>query len=239
MNRDLLNEDQLQKPRTLVELCSFIAEVRNVSALSVDGWHHGMLRKGLFKQLVGEIIPVKDYAQSQYAGRDVLIKPVIGNQGYDAEILDSSSQLIERIEVTSPHDGDFESNDTKLAIERGFGKVRVYRPGEDVTNIARLILDAVKKKSKKDYSDSTLLIVVELTPLPSSALPDRSSSYRTAIESLVRELKCITYRAKKVAMLCPEKTVVEIHGYQVSQPDAQQRAGFGLVRRLCAGHLQR
>ena len=210
MKGSFLDAAELQKRRTPIELRDYVNELRDSARKDDAVWHQGMLRSGLFKQLIQEIIPVKDYVLHRYRNEDVLVSPVLGNQGYDAEVFDSTNRLIERIEVTAPYDGEYEVIDTRLAIKRGYGKMRIYSPGENVRKLKTLVLKAAEAKSKKDYSDSTLLIVLELRP-PSPESSTRTA-YQTELDLIIKSLKLITFCANKVVMQCPEGHMVAIHG---------------------------
>lgn len=154
-------------------------------------------------------MPIKCYALSQYPDNNVRISPVLGNQGYDAEVHDLSGGLIERIEVTIPHDGAQESEDSKLTVSRGYGKCRVFEPGEEMRLLTPRLLETAKSKAAKDYTDSTLLFV--LAVLPPIDSPITQSADMAEVASIEVSLTAIRFRARKVVLLLPSGHVRTIH----------------------------
>ena len=201
--------EYLQKPRTPFELRDFIEEVRRAAQMDDALRHAAIQKKGLFKQLVEEIMPIKCYALSRYPDNNVRISPVLGNQGYDAEVHDLSGRLIERIEVTIPHDGAQESEDSKLTVSRGYGKCRVFEPGEEMRLLTPRLLETAKSKAAKDYTDSTLLFV--LAVLPPIDSPITQSADMAEVASIEVSLTAIRFRARKVVLLLPSGHVRTIH----------------------------
>jgi hypothetical protein len=59
------------------------------------------------------------------------VQLVLGNQGYDALVFDEGARVVDRIELTVPHDGRAAAQDAALVVDRRFGKVSVGNPGDD------------------------------------------------------------------------------------------------------------
>lgn len=201
--------EELQNPRTPREFRDYIDGIRGLAEHDADLRHAAMRKQGLFKQLVEEVMPVVDYALNRYPEDDVRVAPILGNQGYDAEIYRLDGSLAERIEVTIPHDGAWESTDTRLAVSRGYGQCRVFKPGEEVRLLKPCLLEVAKSKAAKDYTDSTILFVLSLLP-PIDSEITRSADMEE-VESIVSSLKAIEFRAKRVVLLLPDGTVRVIH----------------------------
>lgn len=196
-----LAPEDLQKPRTPFELRDFIEEIRRATKMDDALRHAAIQKKGLFKQLTEEIMPIKCYALSQYPDNDVRVSPVLGNQGYDAEIHDFMGNLVERIEVTIPHDGESERKDAKLTVTRGYGQFHLFEPGGEARLLRRRLLEAARSKAMKDYTDCTLLFVLALLPPIDS--PITQSADMKEVAAIEASLIAIAFRAKKVALLLP------------------------------------
>ena len=66
----------------------------------------GTEEKRLVKAFYEEILPLGDLARHKYLGRPgFLLRPKIGDQNYDAELIDTSAgyQLMQRVEFTSTY----------------------------------------------------------------------------------------------------------------------------------------
>lgn len=201
--------EDLQNPRTPSQLGCFIEGIRRATRTNQTLRHAAIEKKGVFKQLVEEIIPVRAYALSQYPDDNVRISPILGNQGYDAEIHDLRGNLIERIEVTIPHDGARESKDLTQAVKYGYGECRVYEPGEEMRLLRPWLLETAKSKAEKDYSDATLLFVLALLPPVDSPITRSADMAEAAcIEACLAAIK---FQAKKVVLLLPSGDARTIH----------------------------
>ena len=77
-----------------------------------------MLKKGLYKEFLYEIVPLSCFAVLEYQ-ESCQILPVLGNQGFDAVVLDESGREIDRIEMTCPGDGAENAKDARLVVDRG------------------------------------------------------------------------------------------------------------------------
>jgi hypothetical protein len=196
----------LEIPRTKSELVTFISGLVT-KARDDSAFRHSVLKKnGVSRKLQQEVMPVLRYCCVQYPDVEVRIAPVIGNQGYDANVYDHQGKIIECIEVTMPIDGKAESIDTAKTIKRGYGDARVYGAGDEVRQIAPLVLKTAHAKSKKDYSGCTLLIVLHATP----PFEEMRQEFDDAVAVLVGELKNIQYAAKRVVLLTPENRIIPI-----------------------------
>ncbi|MEP6936083.1 MAG: hypothetical protein ABI988_19430 [Nitrospirota bacterium] len=104
MNPDtMLRKGDCEISRTAKEL---IAWIESVNARFEETRNYAWMEEGLLKPFYEEIVPLGDLARHKYLGRPALsFRPKIGNQNYDAEIIDTSStnERIRRVEFTSTY----------------------------------------------------------------------------------------------------------------------------------------
>jgi hypothetical protein len=192
----MLTKADIEKPRTPRGLRLFVRSRIRQAESDRSERHKAFLNKGLYKYFNNEIIPLSVFSLLHFRS-GVLIKPVLGNQGFDAEILNDQFEIIGHIEITNPHDGVAAHRDGKLLVERGFSEINVFSPGSDLTRMFSNIFRTCKKKSEKDYGDSILVITVNFSP-PSK---DFMHFYLRRSSDLQAKLREITFRAKEVHLL--------------------------------------
>lgn len=140
------------------------------------------LRLGIIKQLVEEVYPLAIYAFKKFGETTfVHITPVIGNQNYDARLIDESYSpaFISYVEVTQAHEGESEYLRAVLLNKNGYVpgtgairkegtrkkglKVSAHIEAVLVSEVAehelQKIVDAIGRKEGKGYLDNTNLIV--------------------------------------------------------------------------------
>lgn len=143
------------------------------------------------------------YAVAVYP-ENAMVRPVLGNQGYDAEVLDAEGVLIERIEIANPVDGQARAEVGRELAECGFGGLRVGEPGYDIEELIPIIERTATKKAVKDYSDATVVFNI-------SALPAIQGFEERQEEQVARIRKILAkkdFRAKRVFLLLPSDKVV-------------------------------
>ena len=137
---------------------------------------------GLAKQLVEEIYPLAIFAYKKYGEKKkVYIKPVIGNQNYDAILTDDSHSppLVKYVEVTQSHEGETEYLRAFYLQKHGYvpltGKIKKggsKKSGlrisaeleavpviENANNELQRIVDAIERKESKRYPNNTCLVI--------------------------------------------------------------------------------
>jgi len=204
----VLTGDEIGKPRTPSELREFIARVTEWALADEDETDEGILKQGVYKRYVDEVLPLNVFADLEYSD-DYLIQPVKGNQGYDANVLNLSGELVERVKITVSHDGMASIADAQLLVERGFGNASQF--GDSSTQVEQLkphIRAAAVKKSLADYSDCVLVIVADLVFLP----PELRANQDAAIEDVADELRALSFKAKRVRLLVPPDRIIAIAG---------------------------
>ncbi len=208
----MLSKDLIQQPRTPTELRAFVDGIHDDVAAVPDELLKGMKKQGLYKVFLDEIVPLSRFALARYSD-EFRVQPVLGKQAYDALVLNRDGVTIARLEMTYPHDGSAKARDSRLVINRGFGVLRAYDPGEEVRAMACFIVDAAQKKSLKDYSDCTLVFALKTQPPFDSFL----SAHSAQIDWIVEELRHIPFQAKAVFLLVMPDRVIRILG-EVADP---------------------
>jgi hypothetical protein len=109
----MLRVKDCEVARTAEELIAWIESVHDHYDRTKN---YEWIEKRLLKPFYEEIVPLGDLAWHKYLGNpDILLRPNIGNQSYDAEIIDRSSgnEHIMRVEFTST----FRDDDLALRME--------------------------------------------------------------------------------------------------------------------------
>lgn len=97
----ILRKEECEVARTAEEL---IAWIDSVHAQFEETRNYSWIEESLIKLFYEEIVPLGDLARHKYLEQPGLyLRPKIGNQSYDAEIIDTSSinEHIKRVEFTS------------------------------------------------------------------------------------------------------------------------------------------
>ena len=159
----MLTETDIERPRTPRGLRLFVRSRIRQAECNKTEFKRAVLNTGLYKYFNNEIIPLSVFCLLHFKSK-VLIKPVLGNQGFDAEILNIQHETIGRLEITRPHDGARAHRDGKLLAERGFSEADVFSPGGNLARMFSYIFDTSKAKSQKDYRGAILVIAVDFFP---------------------------------------------------------------------------
>lgn len=112
MTIQFVNKDDLERERTPFELWGWLVETVNQICSNPEGRRAFRLqndKEKLLKKLSEEIAPLAIFGKHKFGDTDqVLLKPVIGNQNYDAKIIDkrivSASETY--VEITQAHEGE-------------------------------------------------------------------------------------------------------------------------------------
>lgn len=176
-----LTKTDLERPRTQEKLRAWVDELHRKFGQTQEGKRTVRLNRGdLVKIFKEEIWPFAIFADAFYKGRaDILFKPVIGNQSYDALILEASShEVLHHLQITQAFDGyqnylrrlhlvehgGAPVTGTVLQKDKATGRVPETWP-EAVAHHRILphtfeaIHEAVQRKTQKRYESDTSLIV--------------------------------------------------------------------------------
>lgn len=208
MSKDYINRKDLEKERTASELLDWLIQKVNQTCSTKEGLKDFRLQKGLFKQLVEEIRPLAVFGNHRFGDTDqVFLQPVIGNQNYDARVIDKRTQPVSEsyIEITQAHEGDDDYSRRVELLNKGFvpSKAPVIKEGkgksrtvsipleatsveEGVKSELNRIINAAKRKASNDHypPNTSLIIFFDDTALSEERL--RILNYRT-IDSSVKE----------------------------------------------------
>jgi hypothetical protein len=197
----------IEKPRSPGALRRFVLAHAEAVRADLQERRLGLLKKGLYKEFLDEIVPLSCFSVLAYP-EDVQVLPILGNQAYDAVVLDALGHEIDRIEVTAPRDGAAEAADARRVTERGVGSIRVGEPGDDFEALFEHALRTCRSKARKDYEDCTLVVAIEPMP-PFSGLEGR---FEEQICRLVANMRQITFMASRVFLLVLPDRLVRVSG---------------------------
>ncbi len=177
----ILKKDDCEAERTADELIAWIDSIHTQLGADEEAKNYARMGRGLTKAFFEEIMPLGHLARHKYLGNPrVYFRSKIGNQSYDAEIIDRSSGDVTRVEFTNAyHDGNLALRMEYLAEHDGVcltghvgrdgtkasgGKVWVV-PGcvdhqEVLDEMDASFEKAVQDKLSKSYTVGTLLAVV-------------------------------------------------------------------------------
>lgn len=169
--------------RAPVDLIAWIESVQARFQAEGAARDYAWMEKRLVKSFYEEIVPLGNLARHKYLGkRGFLLRPKIGDQNYDAEMIDTSfgDERIMRIEFTSTYrDDDLALREEFRAQHRGVfmtgsvsrdgtkasgGQVQVHPDFVDhqirLDELMATSDERVANKLGKDYARGTLLAIV-------------------------------------------------------------------------------
>jgi hypothetical protein len=181
MSKEYVSKDEIEKERTPSELWDWLIQKVEQICSTEEGLRAFRLQKGLLKKLPEEIAPLAIFGKHNFRDTDqVLLKPVIGSQNYDAEIIDKRTEPpdICYIEITQAHEGENDYWRRCELLKKGmvFTNTPVIKMGnrrnrevsilpeatpveEVVKNELKRIADAAKRKAGKVYPANTSLVI--------------------------------------------------------------------------------
>ncbi len=200
------NPDEFQESRSPQELRRYVIELKEMIESDTEERHLGLQKRGLHKEFLDELVPLSCFAVLAYPD-SCKVRPVLGNQGYDAIIFDENGNEIDRAEITAPHDGKAAADDANLVVNRGYGAVSAGEPGHDFEELFGPVLETCRKKALKDYSECSL--VVSIAPWP--PFPGFEARYEAQIAAMVKEMAKIEFNAKRVFLLILPDRLEAVH----------------------------
>ena len=204
----MITKKETEKPRSPRGLRKFVCcRKEKVKAITTER-HAAIQRKGIYNVFIKEIVPLSIFALKVYPNT-CRVEPKLGNQDYDAIVRDTYGKIIDYVELTFPGDWEDEAKDAKLIVSRGYGKYHGYSPGEDIERLGKFIQAVCLKKSKMDYSNRTLVIVIAfLTPSKQHRL-----LYSRKIREILTQVRSISFKAKRVFLLLLEQhKILKVYG---------------------------
>ncbi len=197
---EILTQSDMETPRTPSSLAAWYNAKYNEIRSHPQEVEKGRLRQGLYGHFVPEIYPLVLYSLWRFSHDDVLCKPKIGNQGYDATIwrIDKPNK-VHTVEITWPQDGKEHKAVAELMNTHGFHS----RSGDDFEQydqeILERVLKAAEKKSLIDYRSaggSALLIVLD-----TKCSPLDGSERLKQIETLADSIRNICFRVDSAYLI--------------------------------------
>jgi len=194
----MITKEDIEIGRTPNELRKFVTTEKLKVNKCKQEQHRGMLKKGIYKVFVDEIIPLSLFCMKIYPD-NYKIFPKLGNQGYDAIVKDENGKIFEYVEITAPHDGRKAANVAKLAVRNGIAlnTLRDYNSGSDLIDMFSIIMDVCEKKSKKDYSNCSLVIVIDFSP----PYEEEKLIYLQLLKDLEKKILELNFNVKKIYLL--------------------------------------
>lgn len=176
-----LDKTDLERPRTQAELRAWVDNLHREFGQTQEGKEAMRLNRGdLVKKFREEIWPLALFADAFYKSRaDVLFKPIIGNQSYDALILEASAyEVLHHLQITQAFEG-YQNYLRRLhLVEHGEAPVTGAMLQKDKTTGSvpktwpkavphdrvlaqsfETIHEAVRRKSDMGYESETFLVV--------------------------------------------------------------------------------
>jgi hypothetical protein len=195
--------------RTPEEMKLYFESKVNIIKNDVEYSSLARLKKGLFKEFLEEFYPLYCFSQSRFCFENSKLKIVIGNQGYDAIIINPDGTET-RLEFTSYIDGKFEFEDAKLLNSRGYGNIK-FNDFKDLESRAlgyiSKIMQNAKKKSEKSYKGVSIIFVVNTFDY----FEVYENSSKVFVELLKEKLKKMRFNADNIYLLISnDKKISEI-----------------------------
>jgi hypothetical protein len=196
----MITEDDIQKRRSPRGLRQFVTRRKKKINSIKSERHKAIQRRGLYNVFIKEIVPLSVFALKIY-DNSYTVEPILGNQGYDAIVKDKGGNIIDYVELTFPDDWKSEAEDANLVVSRGGGKTNVFSPGDDIDGLSKFIHDICLKKAQKDYSDCTLVIVIDFWPVSKQF----RKLYSRKIKEVTKNIQAFAFKAKRVYLLLLEQ----------------------------------
>ena len=183
----------------------FVEAVRERARTDDELRMAGHLRRGYLKEFFDEIVPLSRFAAAVYP-EDHRVTPVLGNQGFDAEVRDAEGRLVERVEIANPVDGQSIAAAGRELAKSGIGGLRVGDPGDDFEDVIPIIERTASKKALIDYSDATVVFNVSALP----AFNGFEIQHDEQVARVRSALAAAGFRAKRVFIMLPSGQVERV-----------------------------
>ena len=211
MPSEIITKKDLEKYRNLRDADAFIksvfVKIKNNYAQQRLSYR---LSKGYYKYYKEEYIPIFRYLKHVYGLSGSIMFKHVGtdNQSYDGVV--KIDDLYKRIEIAYLYLGKYAKEKQKRIIEHGY--TQSIRDSEELyLQIRKLILDTAKKKAKKPYGDTLLVLYYAFGE---ELYPGEPGLEREKFDELIEELRHISYHAKRVHLFIPELVYRSVSGQQ-------------------------
>lgn len=186
---------QMDVPRTASEMNEYFYQVFDIVQSSESLQDEARLKKGLFKKFLEEFYPLFCFSQSRFYEKESKLNIVLGNQGYDAIITNAegSKQLFE---ITSFIDGELHYKNA-LKMNRDGYSYTIPLSQKVHDTYKQNIIENLFKKSLKDYSGISLLLVID-TSLYFEVINKDSSFF---VNDLINDIKKMKLSFNEIFLL--------------------------------------
>jgi hypothetical protein len=202
-----LTDADLETPRTPAELRAFVEHVRTSVRANRLEFELGMTKQGYYKEFVDEVEPLCNFAEVAYPA-DYKVKPVLGNQGFDAIVLDAQGNEIDKVEFAKPHDGAAAAANARQVVARGYSDMQVCDYTKVLNEFIPFFEATSKAKSLKDYSGVTVVFALAAPP----AIAGHEVVFERQVEYLKGIIAANKFKAKRVFLYVPYGRVQQIDG---------------------------
>jgi len=175
----ILNIEDMEKPRSIIEFRSWVESIYELISKNKVLVNYTRQKKGLSKEYLQEIYPLLRFAEAKYGQtHDVVLRPKIGSQRYDAIVSEVKTNITYKVEITFAVNG-YEELHRMLLLEKN-GSISTYADldikgsknkgynynikhnssRDDIFNkYIQYVEDVAIKKIKKTYENVPVLIV--------------------------------------------------------------------------------
>jgi len=190
---ELFND--LEIARTPNEMNEYFYKIFDAVQKSKELKAAARLKKGLFKKFLEEFYPLFCYSQSKYCDKNCKMNIVLGNQGYDAVLLNSDNKNV-FFEITSFIDGKKDYKNAEKMNKEGVSYTN-YITECVHSKYRNLILKNLEKKSLKNYNNVNLILVIDTT-LYFEVIDEDSTDF---INELIDDIKNIHLSFNEIFLL--------------------------------------
>jgi len=193
----IINElfEKIEMPMSPQEMQDYVYQIFDAVQKSKELLDAARLKKGLFKKFLEEFYPLFCYSQSKYCESNCKMNIVLGNQGYDAVLLNSDNTSI-FFEITSFIDGKKDYKNAEKINKEGVSYINYISEGVH-NKYKNLILKNLEKKSLKDYNNVNLILVVDTT-LYFEVIDEDSTDF---INELIDYIKNMSFSFNEIFLL--------------------------------------
>lgn len=193
-----LNPCDFEVPRTAEDLRCFVELVRASVRANRSEFEAGMAKRGLYKQFIDEVEPLCSFAEIFYP-KDYKVRPVFGNQGYDAVVFDELGSEFDKVEIAKPYHGAQAAEASRQVVERGYSDAQVCDPSRVLDIFVPFFEATSATKSQKDYSGVTVVFVLA-SP---HALPGFEACFDQQVDQIKNIVAVRNFKAKRVLFYAP------------------------------------
>lgn len=202
-----LSAADLETERTSAELRAFVEHVRTSVRTNRSEFELGMSKQGYYKEFLDEVELLCNFAEVAYPV-DYKVKPVLGNQGFDAIVLDAQGNEVDKVEFAKPHDGAVAAENARQVLARGYSDTQVCDHTEVLNEFIPLFEATSKAKSLKDYSGVTVVFTLAAPP----ALAGGEVVFEQQVERLKVIIAANKFKAKRVFLYVHPSRILQIDG---------------------------